>query len=245
MTEHRETLQLDPKAGGTAFSDDDRETEIHADFTRAVVVDTTRMDWQASPAGGVWRKRLELIGREKPRLTTIVRFEPGSRFDEHGHPGGEEFMVLSGTFSDASGDFPAGSYVRNPSGWVHAPWTDKGCELFVKLCQFQPDDRERVIRDTQASPDWQATEQPGLSRLTLHVHGDETVALYQLAASAKAVAMSYPQGAEILLLEGSCADDASQYAAGTWLRFPAGAHQVLRSGQGCRFYCKSGLRGPA
>lgn len=239
MNEHRESLHPDPNARGAAFSDDDRDPEIHADFTRAVIVDTTGMGWQSSPAGGVWRKRLELIGSENPRLTTIVRFEPGSRFGEHGHPGGEEFLVLSGTFSDASGDFLAGTYVRNPGGWVHAPWTDKGCELFVKLCRFQSDDKARVVLDTRASSDWQATEHPGLSRLTLPTHGDEIVALYRVAAGAEAVAMSYPRGAEILLLEGSFQDEAAQYAAGTWLCFPAGTRQVLRSGQGCRFYWKT------
>jgi anti-sigma factor ChrR (cupin superfamily) len=243
MNEHRETSHPDHKHRGAAFGEDDRDPEIHADFTRAVVVDTTRMDWQASPAAGVWRKRLELIGSENPRLTTIVRFEPGSRFDEHGHPGGEEFLVLSGAFSDASGDFPAGTYVRNPSGWVHAPWTDKGCELFVKLCQFQSDDKQRVVLDSQAPSGWKATGHPGLSRLTLHVHGDEVVALYRVAAGAEAVCLSCPQGAEILLLEGSLEGDAAQYRPGTWLRFPAGTRYVLRSELGCRFYCKTVSRG--
>jgi anti-sigma factor ChrR (cupin superfamily) len=35
--------------------------------------------------------------------------------------GGEEFLVLEGTFSDERGDYPRGSYVRNPPGTAHAP----------------------------------------------------------------------------------------------------------------------------
>ena len=88
MGARREPLRLDPRAGGAAFGNDDREPQIHADFSRPLAVDTNRMQWQASPAGGIWRKRLELIGREQPRQTSIVRFEPGSRFDEHVRPGG-------------------------------------------------------------------------------------------------------------------------------------------------------------
>ena len=243
MGAHRKTLRLDPRAGGAAFGDDDREPQIHADFSRPLAVDTGRMEWQASPAGGVWRKRLELIGHDQPRLTSIVRFEPGSRFDEHGHPGGEEILVLSGTFSDASGDFPAGSYVRNPRGWVHAPWTETGCELFVKLCQFQSDDHQRVIvRPSDLV--WQAGDHPDLAVILLHAHGDEQVTLDRLAPGAEGIARDYPEGAEILLLEGELETDGQRFPLGTWLRLPPGTRQVVGSGpDGCRFYCKRGLLG--
>lgn len=35
MGGQRETLDLDPNAGSAAFSDDDREPEIHADCSKA------------------------------------------------------------------------------------------------------------------------------------------------------------------------------------------------------------------
>jgi anti-sigma factor ChrR (cupin superfamily) len=240
MGPHRERLRLDPRAGGAAFGDDDREPQIHADFSRPLAVQTGRMEWQPSPASGVWRKRLELIGHAQPRLTSTVRFEPGSRFDQHGHPGGEEILVLSGTFSDASGDFPAGSYLRNPRGWVHAPWTETGCELFVKLCQFQPDDHQRVIIQP-GNLAWQASDHRDLSLIPLHTHGDEQVTLERLAPGAQEIALQYPSGAEILLLEGELEADGQRFPLGTWLRLPAGTSQVIGSGpDGCRFYCKRG-----
>jgi anti-sigma factor ChrR (cupin superfamily) len=43
--------------------------------------------------------------------------------------------VLEGTFSDEQGDYPAGSYVRNPVGSRHAPFSREGCTIFVKLHQ--------------------------------------------------------------------------------------------------------------
>lgn len=239
MSKQRNTLRPDPHSHGMAFRDDDHEPQIHSDFSQPVYVDTHRMHWQSSPAAGVWRKRLELIGTDNPRLTTIVRFEPGSHFDKHGHPGGEEFLVLSGVFTDASGNFPVGTYVRNPAGWVHAPWTDEGCELFVKLCQFQAEDNERVVVNPQAAA-WRAADHDALSVLPLHAMGDETVSLYELGAGAKAVAMEYPNGAEILVLEGSLEDHNARYTEGSWLRLPSGSRQTLRSEPGCRFYCKTG-----
>ena len=39
---------------------------------------------------------LDRIGTEKARATTIVEFQPNSKFPEHEHVGGEEFLVLKG-----------------------------------------------------------------------------------------------------------------------------------------------------
>lgn len=86
------------------------------------------------------------IGEEKARATSIVRYAPDSRFARHGHPGGEEFLVLDGTFQDETGDVPAGTYVRNPPGTGHAPGSATGCTILVKLWQFGADDRARIVR---------------------------------------------------------------------------------------------------
>jgi hypothetical protein len=57
---------------------------------------------------------LDRIGDEVARATSIVRYAPASHFSPHVHDGGEEFLVLEGTFQDEHGDYPVGSYVRNP-----------------------------------------------------------------------------------------------------------------------------------
>src|SRR6516165_7170873 len=54
------------------------------------------------------------IGDEVARATSVVRYAPKSRFSAHIHGGGEEFLVLDGVFQDEHGDFPVGSYIRNP-----------------------------------------------------------------------------------------------------------------------------------
>ena len=64
------------------------------------VVETAAMDWEASPASGVWRKKLERAGEESGQVTSVVRYAPGSRFAAHEHPLGEEIFVLSGVFAD-------------------------------------------------------------------------------------------------------------------------------------------------
>ena len=59
------------------------------------------------------------------------------------HTGGEEFVVLEGVFQDEYGDFPAGTYVRNPPTTSHTPGSEAGCTIFVKLWQFDSNDRNQ------------------------------------------------------------------------------------------------------
>jgi anti-sigma factor ChrR (cupin superfamily) len=70
---------------------------------------------------GVERRMLDRLGDEVARATTIVRYAPDIHFSSHVHTDGEEFFVLDGVFQDEHGDFPAGSYIRNPPESRHTP----------------------------------------------------------------------------------------------------------------------------
>src|SRR5215469_13150683 len=93
---------------------------------------------------------LDRTGDEVARATSIVRYAPASRFAAHTHDGGEEFLVLEGVFQDEHGDYPAGSYVRNPPTSRHTPGSAPGCMLFVKLWQFDLEDRKPVRLTSEA-----------------------------------------------------------------------------------------------
>ena len=77
---------------------------LNMDFSQRIVVDSLALPWQASPSPLVWRRQLERAGGECARATSIVRYDPGARFPEHGHEFGEEIIVLDGVFSDQHGD---------------------------------------------------------------------------------------------------------------------------------------------
>lgn len=96
---------------------------LNNDFTTRVVQHAADATWTTSPLPGVTRRVLDRVGDEVARATSIVRYAAGSRFDAHGHPGGEEILVLDGVFSDEHGDYPAGTYPRNPPGSRHAPFS--------------------------------------------------------------------------------------------------------------------------
>ncbi len=145
--------------------------ELRADFARREVVRPGGETGRPSPMAAAERYILDRIGEEVVRETSIVRCAAGARFSTHAHGGGEEFLVLAGSFRDDAGDYPDGTYVRNPIGTPHAPWTGSdGALLFVKLNQFTAADTQRVVIDTRAAR-WRRGLVPGLSVLPLHEHG--------------------------------------------------------------------------
>lgn len=212
---------------------------LRADFSRREIVDTGRMPWQASPLAGVDRKPLDRIGGEVARATSLVRYAAGSHFDPHEHLLGEEFLVLRGTFSDEWGDYCAGTYVRNPPGSSHRPFSRDGCEIFVKLRQFAPDDCQRVLVDGSSAA-WLPGPVSGLSVLPLHQHGTERVALVRWAPGARFKAHCHWGGEEIMVLDGVFSDEYGDYPAGTWLRNPHRSTHVPFSEPGCLIWVKAG-----
>ncbi len=188
------------------------------DFSQRVVVNTAEADWVKSPMPGVWRKPLAREEAERGHATSIVRYDPGARFSPHDHPQGEEILVLEGTFSDETGDYQAGTYFRNPEGFRHAPFSEEGCEIFVKLHQFQPDDTEHVVVDTENTPFQPG--QGGLTVLPLHRHGTEQVALVRWPAGERFRPHRHYGGEEIYVVRGELIDEHGRYPAGSWLRSP-------------------------
>ncbi|MEX3008598.1 cupin domain-containing protein [Hoeflea sp. TYP-13] len=216
---------------------------IRSDFTQRVVVRPEDYEWVNSPAGGVDRMMLDRIGDEVARATTIVRFAPKSRFDAHTHGGGEEFFVLDGVFSDETGDFPAGSYVRNPIGTSHTPHTDQGCTIFVKLHQFDEADHDQKHIDTRTASFLPGSVE-GLSVLPLHEAPNENVALVRWEAGTRFNRHRHWGGEEILVLEGTFQDEHGDYSKGSWLRSPHLSEHTPYSDEGCLIYVKTGHLAP-
>ena len=141
--------------------------KLNHDLGEPVVVHSDTLLWTPSPQQGVERRFLERDGGEVARATSIVRYSPGCSFPEHVHHKGEEYLVLSGVFSDQTGDFAEGTYVRNPPGSRHAPFTREGCVIFVKLRQMLDTEQNEVVVHINGANALR-TEIKGLSRISLH-----------------------------------------------------------------------------
>lgn len=212
---------------------------INADFSKKIAIDTNTLPWEASPMQGVYRRKLDRIGDEVARATTLVKYDPDSYFSSHTHNGGEEFFVLEGTFSDEHGDYPAGTYVRNPIGTTHKPFTKDGCTIFVKLQQFEGSDTSQFSVDTKKEI-FQPGLVDGLSVLPLHTFGTENVALVRWAPDTNFNPHTHFGGEEILVLEGVFSDESGDYPAGSWIRSPHMSQHKPFSKEGCLIYVKTG-----
>ena len=214
--------------------------EINSAFDERAAVHAAQMEWVPSPMPGVERRMLDRIGGEVARATSLVRYAPASRFAAHTHGGGEEFYVLEGVFQDERGDYPAGTYVRNPPTSRHTPGSTAGCVILVKLWQFDPDDRHAVVVDTRGTAPVPAAGRPGVAVVPLHEDARERVRLEHWAPNAD-IELADHGGFEALVLEGSFRESGEEFGYQSWLRVPPGtALQATSSERGATLWVKTG-----
>lgn len=215
--------------------------KLNSDLTLRANLNINNLTWEESPSAGVQRLRLEADDEKPPveRVTTIVRFAPQSSFSGHVHGGGEEFLVLKGTFSDQHADYPEGYYVRNPKGTGHAPHSDEGCTILVKLWQMHPDDQAQLAINTHDHNLWKNDELFG-EVLPLFNADYESVCMMRWPAGMKLNNLSFETGVEYFIIHGSFYDDESNYTKGSWLRLPAGSRQNIMVTEDCLLLRKTG-----
>mgnify|MGYP001812620704 FL=1 len=199
--------------------------KINADFSQVAIVIPMDDDWVRSPESGVERLMLDRIGDEVARATSIVRYASGSSFPEHSHAKGEEFLVLDGVFSDESGDYPAGTYVRNPPGSSHAPFSKAGCRILVKLRQFHPRDLAHVVVNASDPTLWEDAG-VAVARLPLHGYEAESEEMRRIDAGTN-WPIGDAGGTEILVVGGSIQFDGAVVGTEGWLRLPPGREATL------------------
>ena len=211
---------------------------IHADFSQRIVVDHHDLPWVASPEAGVDRRMLERQGDEVAKATSIVRYQPGSQFHMHVHERGEEILVLEGIFSDETGHYPAGSYIMNPPGSAHAPFSETGCTLFVKLRHLGPDQVEREVVNTKTA-NWYPGMVPGLNVMPLMRQGSGST-LVRWAPHTYFNPHRHFGGEEIFVVDGVFEDEHGRYPSGSWIRSPHMSLHKPFSREGCTIFVKTG-----
>ncbi|MBV7316373.1 cupin domain-containing protein [Shewanella sp. NIFS-20-20] len=213
--------------------------KFNHDFSQAVVIKGGDIPFTPTPMVGVERMMFERIGDEVARrATSCVRYQAGSQFSAHVHSGGEEYLVLRGTFSDESGDFPQGWYVRNPVGSRHAPFTHEGCEILVKLAQMPVDETANFSMDTQEG-DW-ALQAGGMRELTLWQSAFEHTSLRQLPSHYQGEPEQFDEVFELFVIAGDIRLNEHQLGARSWLRLPAHHPIAMSSVTGATVYIKIG-----
>lgn len=215
--------------------------DVNSDLSQQVVIDTQSMPWQSSPSGTVWRKPLYREGGEFGPVTSLVRYQAGGKFRSHAHPQGEEILVLAGEFCDDHGRYPQGSYLLNPDGSQHAPYSDHGCTLLVRLRQYAGHDRPQIKLDTTQAH-WRQGMVEGLTVLPLYAQANytENMALVRWQPETYFARHTHPGGEEIFVIEGTFEDEHGVYPQGSWIRSPHMSIHTPFSRQGCLIYVRVG-----
>jgi anti-sigma factor ChrR (cupin superfamily) len=214
-------------------------TQLNTDFSLRCVVDSNALAWQASPSPLVQRRLLARDGGEVARATSLVRYAAGACFESHLHALGEEILVLEGTLSDEAGDYGPGTYLKNPPGSRHAPFSKDGCTLFVKLRQINPADTTRRVVDTRQTP-WYQGMVAGLTVLPLSEFGTEHTAMVRWAPGTFFNPHRHHGGEEIWVVEGVFSDEHGRYPQGCWIRSPHLSQHQPFSREGCLILVKTG-----
>lgn len=212
---------------------------LFSDVTQRVVIDQSSLPWTDSPMPGVRRRMLERTDAEKGRATSIVSYASGVSFHRHTHSLGEEILVLDGVFSDETGNYGPGCYLKNPPDSIHSPSSEIGCRLFVKLGHLDPADLHHVALNTRTAQ-WSPGLVPGLAVLPLSSFGTQNTALVRWGPGTRFQPHRHFGGEEIFVVDGVFEDEHGQYPAGTWIRSPhLSAHQPF-STEGCTIFVKTG-----
>ena len=214
--------------------------KIAADFSQREIVHSANMQWINSPMTGVTRKPLDRVGNEVARATSVVRYASGSHFSPHIHAGGEEFVVLEGVFQDEYGDYPAGSYIRNPPQSSHTPSSEEGCVIFVKLWQFQPEDRTLVRLNINELTPVPHSSVKGVSAVSLYTDKHEQVSIINIQPNTH-LEFTPEGGAELFILQGSVTEQQDTLLKHSWLRAPIGYSLSLKTDEvGAKIWIKTG-----
>mmetsp|Transcript_23440 Transcript_23440/g.38796 ORF Transcript_23440/g.38796 Transcript_23440/m.38796 type:complete len:247 (+) Transcript_23440:98-838(+) len=227
--------------------------KINANFKVFAGVHFDPSKYIESPAYGVNRFMLDRVGSEKARATTIVQYKPKSTFPEHTHIGGEEFLVLEGTFKDQFGEFPAGTYVRNPINSKHSPWVDDdGCTIWVKLLQMAETgegiDPLHVNIEEAKDTKGQETDFGSVINMYSNEKTGELVQMCWINA-----AQSFPGdqkglegGEELFIMDGSLKleESGEEFEKWGWIRFPVNGdekrREIIAGSEGARVFRKTG-----
>ena len=213
--------------------------QINADLTRSAHVRGAELEWVPSPLAGVERRMLERDGAEVARATSIVRYAPGSAFSAHVHGGGEEFLVLDGIFSDEHGDYPAGSYVRNPVGSTHTPSSTAGCTILVKLHWMHADDQAPIHLSWLDEAGWRAGDN-GICHLDAPGFRGEENRFVKIRPGQHLDLESGRGGIEVFVLAGHGHVDAADLHTWDWVRSPRDRSLRLTATSELMLFLKSG-----
>lgn len=105
--------------------------QMDDDDQEQLAKDTNAGSWRPGRSAGSEKQHLHEYRQES---VALFRWSPHTAIEPHRHAGGQEVFVIEGSYSDEFGEYPAGTWIRNPPGTRHAPVAGPGgALLYVKV----------------------------------------------------------------------------------------------------------------
>ncbi|SQD77678.1 cupin domain-containing protein [Moritella yayanosii] len=150
--------------------------------------------------------------------------------------------MLEGVFADEHGDYPVGTYKRNPVGTEHAPIVKDGCMIIVKLGQFQDEDEDDqdVEINTADQAFTQDETRAAVQYQALHAFKQEVVRLECWTRNSHII-LDNTGRIELLVVNGEFSHQGDVYRQFDWLRLPVGtALDITTASDDCIVWIKTG-----
>ncbi|ELR97154.1 cupin domain-containing protein [Gloeocapsa sp. PCC 73106] len=215
--------------------------KINATLLKRVAVLQSSLTWYPTDFPGIWFGCFESDHEVQDHpVTMLTRFDPGGFFHLHGHAGGEEILVLKGNFKDEMGVHTPGTYMLNPEGFIHTPYSEEGCLTFVKLRQHGGKTRQQ-IRTNIFDGFWQPGMTPQIEVQPLYEQPGylEKAWIERWQPGALLSNVVETEIKEIFVIEGNWSDELGSYPEGSWLRYPPNYAYSPFSETGCLIYVKT------
>jgi len=213
-------------------------SSLNMDFSQGACLRPDDLEWLSGSIDGASYAYLERDNGGSSHASYFLRLTAGASFSLQSNVRGVELFVLEGTFSDTAGDYPAGTYIRNPLGIIDNFLTQEGCKLFIKLDQFSKEDIAHVVTRPQ-DRQWQ-NGIGSLKVLGLHAHNTESSALVAWPKNEVFQSHNHMGGEEIVVISGRFIDEHGEYPAGTWIRSPHMSKHFPRVEEETLIYVKVG-----
>ncbi|MGA9047052.1 cupin domain-containing protein [Sulfuricurvum sp.] len=186
---------------------------MNSDYDQRVLIDTNALSWELTEQTGVFKK---LLSSRDDTETALIELKENAVLNPSSKINSVELLVLEGSYINAFGEFPQGTYLRLGAEDEASVRTDHGCIVFRKINYFDTDSSVMIHTPTTA---W-LSGQGNLQVLPLH---DQT-ALVKWPANERFLPHKHWGGEEILVLSGVFMDEHGKYPQGCWIRSPHLSH---------------------
>ncbi|MGD1921606.1 MAG: cupin, partial [Pleurocapsa sp.] len=122
----------------------------------------------------------------------------------------------------------------------HTPGSEDGCIIFVKLWQFDLEDRHAVKISADEMPGITDPQREGVLIMPLYQDEREEVCIEKWSSYTEVIINTF-KGAELLVLSGSLTEGEDELVTNSWLRVPINSHIIAKAGNhGAKVWIKKG-----